>query len=393
MYAARFSPTNRGSCSCGCCVDAVRIPDRRETPRTEPVLRLTGSRPTGSHGWSDCSTPGAGRSSPTRWAWARHSSPASSSPRHHRDRQRALVVCPAALKDTGDVAAVPCRVGLLPPGQGVCPTTSCASGRTDDRSGPHGELDEYALVVIDEAHNLRNPNRAAHRAAVMPWRAQLTRRTGAADRDAGQQHAARPPHARVYLIRTTRVRRDWASRRIRGYINGRAGQDPETLSPEHLFDLMDQVAVRRTRRFVKQQYVGETIERGGRQVAIRVPDAATSRRLDYDLDEPGRRLLDAVVYALEIPVGPAASRAVRDRQRDPDRLSLARYTSSAMPSTGRRSRHTRWRTPGCCESALLKRLESSPRSLWRTRLETLIAVPRGVSVRPRRRLGARRARR
>src|SRR5206468_2554297 len=102
-----------------------------------------------------------------------------------------------------------------------------------------------------------------------------------------------------------------------------------TLSPEHLFDLMDRVAVRRTRRFIKQEYVGEAL-RGpdGRAVAIEFPTPLL-HRVDYELSEAGERLLDAVVYALDDPYAVADPplsmlQRLRNRCSDPKRLSMAR---------------------------------------------------------------------
>ena len=46
---------------------------------------------------------------------------------------------------------------------------------------------------------------------------------------------------------------------IREYIKQAQAIDPANLTPEHLFDLMDQVAVRRTRKFVKEHYANEMI--------------------------------------------------------------------------------------------------------------------------------------
>ena len=57
------------------------------------------------------------------------------------------------------------------------------------------------------------------------------------------------------------------------YIKEAQARDPDTLSPEHLFDLMDRVAVRRTRRFVKQAYLHDRIFQQRRRTGPgRIPD-------------------------------------------------------------------------------------------------------------------------
>ena len=59
------------------------------------------------------------------------------------------------------------------------------------------------------------------------------------------------------------------------YIRDAQAQDPETLSPAHLFALLDEVAVRRTRGFVKRHYAGSTIRTPtGREIPIEFPTPA-----------------------------------------------------------------------------------------------------------------------
>ena len=46
---------------------------------------------------------------------------------------------------------------------------------------------------------------------------------------------------------------------LKAYFDRAMAINPDDLSPEHLFDVIDQVAVRRTRRFVKHYYVGDKV--------------------------------------------------------------------------------------------------------------------------------------
>ena len=48
-------------------------------------------------------------------------------------------------------------------------------------------------------------------------------------------------------------------------------EDPDDLTAEHLFDVLDAVAVRRTRHFVKRYYPNETIEIDGEPTPIQFP--------------------------------------------------------------------------------------------------------------------------
>ena len=153
------------------------------------------------------------------------------------------------------------------------------------------ELDDYALVVVDEAHNLRNPNAQRSEAVNALVGGVEPEEGGAADRDAGEQLADRPAHPDLATSCATTPRSPGSgSPRIRGYIKNAQALDPDSLSPEHLFDLMDQVAVRRTRRFVQDATTrGDTIDLPDGQKAVdRLPHPEGRERIDYDLDDAGR---------------------------------------------------------------------------------------------------------
>ena len=59
--------------------------------------------------------------------------------------------------------------------------------------------DDYAMVVVDGAHNLRNPWHAARRGAAPTARRQPTQGCSAVDRDTGQQQPLGPVLAAVLL--------------------------------------------------------------------------------------------------------------------------------------------------------------------------------------------------
>lgn len=224
------------------------------------------------------------------------------------------------------------------------------------------EIEDYSLVVIDEAHNLRNSG---------------AQRSGAVDRviTAGSPK-------RVVLLTATPVNNSLADLEtlikyfirddarfaslgipsIREYIKQARAIDPANLTPEHLFDLMDRVAVRRTRKFVKEHYANELIiGPDGKPTTIKFPQPKV-RRIDYDLDDDGLALIDAMVYALDDPTDPHAPRAWEDRSRDSNRLMLARYLSS-MYTVDHDLQEYQISNAGLLRSGLLKRLESSPQAL------------------------------
>jgi hypothetical protein len=159
---------------------------------------------------------------------------------------------------------------------------------------------------------------------------------------------------------------------IRQYIKHAQKLDPDALTPGHLFDLMDQVAVRRTRRFVKENYRGETVPGpGGRKIPVEFPDAKV-RRIDYVLDDEGEALVSAVTYALDIPDDEKHAASFEVRRGDSARLLLSRYAPSAYLKSAKLN-GTQVSNMGLLRSALLKRLESSPTALAGT-LEVLTST-------------------
>lgn len=232
-----------------------------------------------------------------------------------------------------------------------------------DTSKFEQELQDYSLVVVDEAHNLRNAS---------------AQRSGAVDRviTAGGQPkkvvllTATPVNNSLtdletlirYFIRDDARFASLGIPSIRDYIKYAHDMDPANLTPEHLFDLMDQVAVRRTRKFVKEHYVGDLITGpDGVPTTIKFPKPNV-RRIDYALSPEGVELIDAMVTALDDPTDPKAPSAWHDRLRDPNVLMLARYLSS-MYTLDHDLQSYEISNTGLLRSGLLKRLESSPHAL------------------------------
>ena len=279
------------------------------------------------------------------------------------NRQRVLIVAPAALKSSMwepfleahdfsrwvKVYSYEEVRNRLDPGRGPIDTFL-------------QEVEDYSLVVIDEAHNLRNSG---------------AQRSGAVDRviTAGSPKrvvllTATPVNNSLndletlvkYFIRDDARFASLGIPSIREYIKQAQAIDPANLTPEHLFDLMDQVAVRRTRKFIKEHYANELIiGPDGKPTTIKFPQPKV-RRIDYDLEGDGLALIDAMVYALDDPTDPHAPRAWEDRALDPKRLMLARYLSS-MYTVDHDLQEYQISNAGLLRSGLLKRLESSPQAL------------------------------
>jgi hypothetical protein len=278
-----------------------------------------------------------------------------------KDRQKVLIVVPAALKkSTWDpflrkFDMISARVELV----------TFDDVRIGTKRGVRPEdLDDYSLVVIDEAHNLRNANTLTAQSVMdllwgeHPKKVLLLTATPV-------NNSLRDLQSLIsYFVRNDAQFAAIGIPSVIDYIKAAQAQDPDTLSPEHLFDLMDRVAVRRTRRFVKQAYVNDRILNNvGELVPIEFPTPVV-HRIEYELDEKSDELTDRVIYALE--VSDDEQLVVRAGSgRDPNRLSLARYAPSFYRHDADTDR-LQMTNVGLLRSMLLKRLESSTAALKAT---------------------------
>lgn len=241
------------------------------------------------------------------------------------------------------------------------------------------EVEDFALVVVDEAHNLRNPG---------------AQRSDAVDRLI--LSGKRPKQ--VILLTATPVNNSLADLEtlikyfvrddarfassgipsIRDYIKRASDMDPDNLSPEHLFDLMDKIAVRRTRKFVRDNYANDYIVGvDGERELIKFP-TPKSTRIDYDLDPKGQKLVQRMLYALSADDVDDSNNFYLARKHDSQHLMLARYQSSRY-RIDEVLEMNQVQNAGLLRSALLKRLESSPHALHRS-LERLIEAHKAFLV-------------
>jgi len=260
-------------------------------------------------------------------------------------RQRVLLVSPAALRD-GMWRQFASHHQLYFENKSY---EQLAADR--QLGGPDKHLDaganEYAMVVIDEAQAFRNPD---------------TQRTRALRR----LLMGKPPKKLVLLTATPVNNSLWdlyyllslfvghdavfASRGIRSLkerFQEATKEDPYDLRPDMLFDVLDQVTVRRTRHFVKRYYPHDrVVGPGGVETAIRFPEPHV-RKIDYELDD----VLPGFFEDIEESLAPA------EEDRDP-LLTMAMY----CPSTYRYDREveeSQLALVGLIRSGLLKRFESS----------------------------------
>jgi superfamily II DNA or RNA helicase len=279
-------------------------------------------------------------------------------------RQKVLVITPATLRDStwepflrdknlrADVVSFEQLVSDL----GI-------AGRVD---AALQDPDEYAMVVVDEAHALRN-------AATLRADAVRDLLGGQSPKDLVLLTATPVNNSLYdlytlisYFVPNDGAFADAGVPSLKGYFDRAMAINPDDLSPEHLFDVIDQVAVRRTRRFVKHYYVGDKVVINGVEQEIRFPTPRV-RRIDYDLNAALPGVFDMLATALGAHVLEARDDADAVLLDAPGEvLSLARYVPSRFRVGTDAEEQYEQQNAGLLRSALLKRFESSAYAFRRT---------------------------
>ena len=280
---------------------------------------------------------------------------------YHKRRQRVLLVCPAALRDSTWKKFL-ARYQMF---------AECLSFEelakdiqlrdaqrpTADQEKLQRPLDEYQLIVVDEAHNYRNPD-APSRAAV------LRRLLFGQQRDVLLLTATPVNNSLWDLYHLVRffVRQDahFANRGIlsvRERFDLAMREDPSNLSPDILYPVIDATTVKRTRQFVKKHYSRDTVPGpDGQPVPIVFPEPrAISVR--YNLDD----LLPGFFDRLEAALDPDSGDAVSFARYRPDAFLRKRPDDDdekRVEDTRVEDARTRAMV-GLLRSGLLKRFESS----------------------------------
>lgn len=230
--------------------------------------------------------------------------------------------------------------------------------------------DEYAMVIVDEAHSLRNPR--TRRADAMR---QLL--SGSVPKDLVMLTAT-PVNNGLDDLRTlisyiTNVDAAFADIDVPSldeYFARAMALDPDELSGRHLYDLLDAIAVRRTRRFIKQNYPNERVN--GEPIVF--PQAVV-KRVDYQLTEVLPNYFRSLAAALGAHIDDAlfvdgVIEQLPSLTGELPALSMARYVPSHYKLVGVTEQY-QVQNAGLLRSALLKRFESSI-AAYRSTLETMI---------------------
>ena len=278
---------------------------------------------------------------------------------HYRERrQRAVLVCPAALRDSTwksflnfHQLHVECVSFEQLANDSRLQDVECAGAGNEKLLRP---LDEYQLVIVDEAHNYRNPQ--------APTRAATLRRLLSGRRRDLVLLTATPVNNSLwdlYHLLRFFMRQD-AELADRGILSVRARfeqamrEDPSSLNPDLLFPIIDATTVKRTRQFVKRYYSGDEIKGPDGQpqkIVFPQPNAISVR---YNLDD----VLPGFFDQLERALDPDSEDAIQFARYRPDawRLENEDYEEGA------RSRAL----IGLLRSGILKRFESSGFAFRRT---------------------------
>jgi superfamily II DNA or RNA helicase len=253
-----------------------------------------------------------------------------------RTGHHALVVCSAQLKREweGHIARARLPAQVISFQELASDEQLAPRARRPQRRLAVGK-DAYRLVIVDEAHALRNEDTTWYRA--------MERLLGGQRKDAVLLTATPVNNGLwdLYNLVMLFARHDRAFASI-GIPSARdlfvrAGaneRDPENLDPDALFPLADAVSVRRDRRFIVEHYPGERFPDG---TEVRFPEPRPeTRRYDLDVAHPG--LFDDVVAAI-------------------DALEMARYRPSAWLVEPEEDQ-AEAQLGGLLQSGLLKRFES-----------------------------------
>lgn len=268
-----------------------------------------------------------------------------------RNRQRALLIAPAQLRD-GMWAQFKSRY------QSGVEVVSYEQMADDAQLGEgkgsalKAEVDEYSLIVIDEAHAFRNPDTKRARALRRLLQGDPPKKVVMLTATPVNNSLWDLYDLLTYFIGHDAVFADRGIPSLRKRFQDAAAQDPFTLRPDVLFDILDATTVRRTRHFVQRFYPNDHfVLPDGTEVTIRFPEPVVQSR-SYDMDDVLPDFFRDFASVLAPDDG------------EPQ-LTLARYWPTRYRREGGPDQHEA-ALVGLIRSGLLKRFESSARAFVET---------------------------
>ncbi len=281
-----------------------------------------------------------------------------------RNRQRALLIAPAQLRD-GMWRQFKRRYQV---GIEVVSFEQLAADRQLGQGSGHAlssPIEDYSLVVIDEAHAFRNPDTKRARALRRLLRGDPPRKVVLLTATPVNNSLGDLYDLLSYFVGHDAVFADRGIPSLRERFRQAEREDPFSLSPDTLFDVLDATTVRRTRRFVQRFYPNDNIPLpGGGEVTIRFPEPVV-RSKSYDLDKALPGFFDELAEVL-------------DPEEGEPKLTMARYWPTRYRRDGAAdARETA--LVGLIRSGLLKRFESSASAFVQS-LERMIAAHDGFAL-------------
>ena len=213
-------------------------------------------------------------------------------------------------------------------------------------------VNDYQMIILDEAHALRNPDTTWVRALRRMLQGQPPKKLVLMTATPVNNSLWDLYNLLSYFVGHDAAFASQGIRSLRERFRAATAQDPYDLRPDALFDVLDQTTVRRTRHFIKKYYPNESIPDMGGQV-IRFPEPKV-KQIEYSLDAVLPGFFDEFAAALAPDAGEPL-------------LTLARYWPSRYrhepdPEDNQREAAL----AGLLRSGLLKRFESSVYAFART---------------------------
>ena len=270
--------------------------------------------------------------------------------RYMDKRQRALLICPAAIRDNTwrqFKADFQLYIEVVSFEQ-LANDESLKDKQRPNANQQHLERspDEYQLIIVDEAHNYRNPD--------APYRAAALRRLLYGKRKDVLFLTATPVNNSLwdlfyltqFFIKQDSFLADKGILSIRDRFNQATKQDPRNLSPDLLYPIIDATTVKRTRQFIKKYYENDYIkDADGNQVPIIFPSPNVIS-IRYNLDAMYPNLFNIIEDALD---------SESDNQLTFARYKVELYSFNKDEEEGYRSASS----IGLIKTGILKRFESS----------------------------------
>ncbi len=260
-------------------------------------------------------------------------------------RQRALLISPAVLRDgTWDRFQHNQQIYFEKISYEQLVAESQLGG---DQSILREDIRNYSLVVIDEAHAFRNPDTRRSQALRLLLRGTPPKKLILMTATPVNNSLWDLYSLLTYFIGHDAVFADRGIRSLKEHFHDVVSQDPYSLRPDILFDVLDATTVRRTRHFVQKYYPHDHVrDLTGNEVPIRFPESHVLK-VNYELDEVLPDFFEEFAAALAPEEG------------EPE-LTLARYWPSRYKMNATPEEQIREAAlVGLLRSGLLKRFESS----------------------------------